>query len=505
MPTISDLSVTSGSGQLTFTAAPTASGSTTSSTTSTITLSDVVNALGYLPLNPNNNLTDLAVPSVAFANLLQNTLQETGTRTWNAGFPGTGNLGIYQALTITGTPSAGNPDTQAAPTLPINLMQINEQLNIATSGPGGGSALQIEHVYGGGSSSGGRNTLLVESQLSGTIESGQFFVGMQLNSKSLGNVVGATWNNPLGAQDGLCIDVIVSDGSYMYEACGMEIDLNCQSGAAKVNYVEGMKIVNYSANTFHAAIHSAGIYIESANPQTCDTFDTGLYFGDPQAGGPAGGNGFPVQTTGTLIYSVGGSAACGLDFSAPTFSTAFIKGPNGFQIDNDNSVHTNQIKPPNGDQVTFASTSGLILGDFKALTGNATNYVELQASSGNPTLYGAGPGSTVGLNFAMASNSGVFAFYNGSGNVTCMIQSVANAVNYMLLEPAIAGSGPSVSVQGSDTNADLNLLPKGAGLLNLGATAATNATTPASFSAAQYLPIKVNGVTKYLPLADVAW
>lgn len=55
-----------------------------------------------------------------------------------------------------------------------------------------------------------------------------------------------------------------------------------------------------------------------------------------------------------------------------------------------------------------------------------------------------------------------------------------------------------------NTNSDIVIDPAGTGTVDINLTAST-AGTPANFSAAEYITVKVGGVTKYIPLATATW
>ena len=52
---------------------------------------------------------------------------------------------------------------------------------------------------------------------------------------------------------------------------------------------------------------------------------------------------------------------------------------------------------------------------------------------------------------------------DANGNTNIEIDAVTSAVNYVRSSNAATGSGPTLSAQGSDTNIDVNLTPKGTG------------------------------------------
>jgi len=61
----------------------------------------------------------------------------------------------------------------------------------------------------------------------------------------------------------------------------------------------------------------------------------------------------------------------------------------------------------------------------------------------------------------------VLGFFDQANNPTFKIYSVADSVNYVGIEPSVAGLPPHIYAQGSDTNVGLHLSPKGAGYVNI--------------------------------------
>ncbi len=88
-----------------------------------------------------------------------------------------------------------------------------------------------------------------------------------------------------------------------------------------------------------------------------------------------------------------------------------------------------------------------------------------------------------------------------------LLAVVANpsAANYLQLDTGNAGAGPVVRATGTDTNVDLNLFPKGTGLIRLGYSV-TNAAVPANFTAQQTLAFKdASGAIYYIPCRAATW
>lgn len=57
---------------------------------------------------------------------------------------------------------------------------------------------------------------------------------------------------------------------------------------------------------------------------------------------------------------------------------------------------------------------------------------------------------------------------DANGNELLILDTVASAVNELTLANAATGAGPAVTASGGDTNIDINLVPKGTGLVQIG-------------------------------------
>jgi hypothetical protein len=66
----------------------------------------------------------------------------------------------------------------------------------------------------------------------------------------------------------------------------------------------------------------------------------------------------------------------------------------------------------------------------------------------------------------------------------------ANAVNFCVITNSVTGAGPSLSSAGTDTDIDLRLIPKGAGVVRYGTHSAIGVETVTGF-----ITIKDNGGT----------
>jgi hypothetical protein len=128
-----------------------------------------------------------------------------------------------------------------------------------------------------------------------------------------------------------------------------------------------------------------------------------------------------------------------------------------------------------------------------AHTASAVNYVQVTgaATGGSPAISAVGSDASVGLSISSKSNAniifnsggttraiidpfgGVFLGVSFSGGVAFQALALSNQVNFIRAAGAATGSDPVISAQGSDTNIDLVLQPKGTGALQAQLTDST--------------------------------
>jgi hypothetical protein len=125
-------------------------------------------------------------------------------------------------------------------------------------------------------------------------------------------------------------------------------------------------------------------------------------------------------------------------------------------------------------------------GVFTTLTGNSTsqfgrssaNYVQITgaASGSDPTFSALGSDTNINFTYLAKGSLGEHRFStNTGGNTQFRITHTGSAANYIQVTGAATGGDPVVSAQGSDTNIDLALQPKGTGALQAQATTSTTA------------------------------
>lgn len=94
----------------------------------------------------------------------------------------------------------------------------------------------------------------------------------------------------------------------------------------------------------------------------------------------------------------------------------------------------------------------------------------------------------------------------GSGAYSVLVTPMASAVNTWDFRGAPTGNGVRVLATGTDTNIDIQFVPKGTGLLYYESSlAGVAATVPGNFVANRVIPIKTPSGTFYVPAALAAW
>lgn len=121
--------------------------------------------------------------------------------------------------------------------------------------------------------------------------------------------------------------------------------------------------------------------------------------------------------------------------------------------------------------------------------GGADSYMMIQPASGLINFIAQG-GTNAALNFN-SNGTGVIAFNTAgtSGTTQFRISHTASAVNYVQVTGGATTVSPTISSQGSDTNLDLRLTPKGTGLVRFGTYTGT------VLAIAGYVEIKDSGGT----------
>jgi hypothetical protein len=150
------------------------------------------------------------------------------------------------------------------------------------------------------------------------------------------------------------------------------------------------------------------------------------------------------------------------------YSAAAGSSPTMYAWGSDTNVNYNIASKGTG-YIALRTNDGSNVQALIAHTANAVNYVQLTgATTGSlPGFYAQGSDASVSLGYR-TKNSGSHVFYSDSGAaVQFSVSKTASSVNYLQVTGAATGGEPTISAQGSDTDVDINLTPKGTGYANI--------------------------------------
>jgi hypothetical protein len=141
-------------------------------------------------------------------------------------------------------------------------------------------------------------------------------------------------------------------------------------------------------------------------------------------------------------------------------------------------------------QLSFQTNGAAQTQFVVAHTASAVNYVQVTGSATGSTVQvtAQGSDSVVGLQFVSKSASIIFVTRSGNARSFNILDS-SLPVNYLQVQGNTAGVAPILSAQGTDTNIDLALTPKGTGVVTFG-TYTAGVLTPTG-----YVTIKDSGGT----------
>ena len=254
-------------------------------------------------------------------------------------------------ITITATPGVAgsgafaqviNAHVNAGGTLTIGGSQscygfiIDNDNMVMPAGGGTFSVLAADgNVITG--ASGDRVGVTGAVSISGTPIDNSIYVAGYFTASASVNANG-TSGSPSGSLTALNPLAQLSAGAtYWKGISAAEFDINVFTGAS-VAYKQGIFIVQGGATTVHGTLEDSAIVL--ANNSTGGTavgWEIGLSFGSPQGWWAIDSTGTMIGTNTPLAGGPAYDAALGIDFSAVTFSTGFLKSV-GFLVDG--SGHT---------------------------------------------------------------------------------------------------------------------------------------------------------------------
>jgi hypothetical protein len=215
-------------------------------------------------------------------------------------------------------------------------------------------------------------------------------------------------------------------------------------------------------------------------------------------GGGSGAAAYASVGSSTIIRSLGEAGVASIDFHTPASASnnvpalrirnvntntssnsgfLMLQNNNGYgQIIAQGPTNAGIAIGANGDGVVRINTGGgSEINQFRVThTASAVNYVQVTgAATGSATRISTqGSDANVGMDLVLKGTpfGPGFRVQNQGGTGTCfsVVVSTASVANHPRANPSAAGNPVSFSAEGSDTNIDLALTPKGTGNVRFG-------------------------------------
>jgi hypothetical protein len=180
---------------------------------------------------------------------------------------------------------------------------------------------------------------------------------------------------------------------------------------------------------------------------------------------------YSSKGTGTQIFYVGSYAALRLDGGAVTQQNTLqlYSGSSSYTqtyIGADTNINANYVSKGTGYHGFFTGGGTQFLVNN---TASSVNYLQVTgaATLGAPTLSAQGSDANINALY-LTKGTGTHYIGSNSNGYQFTIATTASAVNQLQATGGATGSGVTLSAQGSDTNIDLALTPKGTGVLSFG-------------------------------------
>lgn len=172
---------------------------------------------------------------------------------------------------------------------------------------------------------------------------------------------------------------------------------------------------------------------------------------------------FPSGSAANYIFAAGRSAS-----NPPVFGSA----------GSDTNISLAVTSKGTGS-IAFTTSNGGLNQFQVSHTASAVNYVQVTgaATTNRPTISTQGSDTNIGLLFAAKGTTGATVFLGSGGSTNQFVISNNGAgTNFLQTASAATANAPVLSAQGSDTNIDLALTPKGTGRVRFGTYTATVST-----------------------------
>jgi hypothetical protein len=191
-----------------------------------------------------------------------------------------------------------------------------------------------------------------------------------------------------------------------------------------------------------------------------------------------------TSVTTPIVGAASGSSTTGLDLNVNSKPQArivevgdgtrplVINGGSaaGAQIAGISAPSVLALSAGGGNNIAFYTNGRVTTNQFTVShTASAVNYVQVTgaATTGAPIVSAQGSDTNITL-FYQTKGVGSHVFGTRGTTQQFRVADTGSAVNYVQVTGAVAGAAPVMSAQGSDTNIDLTLTPKGTGNVRFG-------------------------------------
>lgn len=377
----------------------------------------------------------------------------------------TGTMTVTGAANINGTAASTTPALIASNGSPAGsatsfaLNQINVGLDtpdaINAGATPANNALRISHRYGNPLMQGGRQSLAVQSVLTGPSNAAdalpQYVAGSFLaqgNANAGGTSVASLANTKAAMYAINPICTLVNGATNYSECTGAEFNIDMHTGSSAW-YAAVASFAPSPSHAVQGTYYDASIAISSGSTTGSKV---GILFGPMNTY-------HPVSSTGTLIgttianRSGSGTVAAtvdkGIDFSNYTITTAFLKGPNSYSVDGSGNTlggTYNKVTitaPASGSTLTIADGKTLTTSNSGTLAGGDAWTLAIAASktlTASNTLTFTG---TDGTSFAFPNTSSTVATLGQTQTFTGVntINNSTNATSSSTGAVVISGGG----------------------------------------------------------------
>jgi hypothetical protein len=298
-------------------------------------------------------------------------------------------------------------------------------------------------------------------------------VALALRSQGTGAIDLAAGSRGVNISNGGTVTAITRTAAGSGYTSAPTVTISAPTTAGGVQATATCTVTAGAVNTTFTITNAGSGYVE----QPTVTFS---------GGGGSGAAAYATVGSGAIIRSLGSTGTQSLSFYTPSGEILRLRdtGSTGTYVMVNTTSSGANILAQGSTNAFFGFNSngtGAIQFGTNGNTGNtqlqvshtasAVNYVQVTGAA-----TGAGPIISVQGSDANAEmryrTKGVYnhSFQNGNGNANFIIDQTAgnSVVNRLQVAGSVAGSAPSMSSVGSDTNIDLALTPKGTGLVKFG-------------------------------------